>query len=152
MIQRIETLQIVDVLNHGVANQERIAIYVKETCDLSDYLLILTLPTPEGGIVPVKDHMLWFGQGIVAPGDWVFVYTAAGATTILPNPTPPPPGSPPQRLINLHWGKNHTLFQNRALNPMLIEIGGTAILPPPAPAYQGGGLEGLSSITQPRLF
>ncbi|MHC8330224.1 hypothetical protein [Pseudomonas sp. LB1P83] len=151
MIKPIETLQIVDVQNPGIPNQERIAIYVHKFCNLAEYCLILTLPTPEGGSVPVKDHMLWFGQGMVQPGDWIFVYTAVGSTTILPNPAPQLPGAVPRRFINLHWGKNHTIFQNRALSPMLIEIGGTGILIPPAPAYQGG-LEGLSSVTQPRLF
>ena len=151
MIKRIETLEIVDVQHHGVPNDERIAIYVHKSCNLADYCLILTFPTPEGGSVPVKDHMLWFGQGMVQSGDWIFVYTAAGATTILPNPAPQPPGTVPLRIINMHWGKNHTIFQNRALCPMLIEIAGTGMMIPPAPAYQGG-LEGLSGITQPRLF
>lgn len=148
MIQRIDTLQIADVQNHGIPNQERIAIYAHKSCDLSEYCLILTLPTPEGGSVPVKDHMLWFGQGWVQPGDWIFVYTAAGSTTILPNPSPQLPGVAPRRFINIHWGKNHTIFQNRALSPMLIQISGTATLLPPAPAYQGN----LSSALQPRLY
>lgn len=151
MTKPIETLQIMDVQNHGVPNQERIAIYAHKFCNLADYCLILTLPTPEGGIVPVKDHMLWFGQGYVSTGDWIFVYTAVGSTTILPNPAPQPAGSVPRRFINIHWGKHHTIFQNRALSPMLIEIGATGVLLPQAPAYQGG-LEGLGGITQPRLF
>lgn len=150
MMQPIDTLQILDVQNHGIPNQERIAIYVHKACNLAEYCLILTLPTPEGRSVPVKDHMLWFGQGWVSPGDWIFVYTAVGSTTIIPKPNPTPqfPGTPPRRYINLHWGKNHTVFQNRALSPMLIRIGGTGILLQPAPAYQGG----LSNLMQPRLF
>ncbi|WP_084297198.1 hypothetical protein [Pseudomonas sp. URIL14HWK12:I5] len=149
MIQPIDTLRIMDVQNHGVANQERIAIFVQKMCDLAEYCLILTLPTPEGGAVPVKDHMLWFGQGVVNPGDWIFVYTAAGSTTILPNLTNQPlPGFPPLRYINMHWGKDHTVFQNRALSPMLIRIGGTGTLLPPAPTYQGN----VNSAAQPRLF
>ncbi|WP_339433553.1 hypothetical protein [Pseudomonas sp. EA_65y_Pfl2_P78] len=151
MTKHIDTLQIVDVQNHGIPNNERIAIYVHKPCNLAEYCLILTLPTPEGGTVPVKDHMLWFGQGWVQPGDWIFVYTAVGSTTITPNPAPQPPEVAPRRFINIHWGKNHTIFQNRALSPMLIEIGGTGVLPPPEPAYQGG-LLGLSSVTQQRLF
>lgn len=151
MIKRIETLEIVDVQCHGIPNEERIAIYVHKSCNLADYCLILTFPTPEGGSVPVKDHLLWFGQGIVQSGDWIFVYTAAGITTIEPNPAPQPKGAIPQRIINMHWGKNHTLFQNRALSPMLIEIGGTGMMVPPAPAYQGG-LEGLDSVMQNRLL
>lgn len=148
MILAIEALQIMDVQYPGVANQERIPIYVRQHCDLGEYCLILALPAPEGGSIPVKDHLLWFGNGMVNPGDWIFVYTAAGSTTIVPNPNEANKGAFPLRFINMHWGKEHTIFQNRGISPMLIRIGGTGIVAPQAPAYQGA----LNSPSNPRLF
>lgn len=136
-MQKIDALQILSVQDHGVANQERIVIYARQMCDLSEYCLILALPTPDGGLIPVKDHMLWFGQGWVAAGDCVSVFTGSGSTTIHTLDSNPVPGAVPARLINMHWGKQHTIFQNRALTPMLIRVAGTATLAPEAPAFQG---------------
>lgn len=132
----IDALQIAEVQFHGVANHERIAIYVHKYCEIGEYCLMLRMPTADGTSVPVKDHMLWFGTGIVNPGDWIFVYTGAGATTILPGQFVA--GSVIQpRIISLHWGKDHTIFQNRALSPVLVKIGAVSGLPQAIPAYQG---------------
>ncbi|MFG0925469.1 hypothetical protein ACF8SB_07195 [Pseudomonas sp. CJQ_8] len=136
-IETITSLQVVEVQNHGMANQERVAIYVHQHCNLVEYCLMLSLPTPEGGVAPIKDHMLWFGPGWVNPGDWIMVYTATGMTTI--NPGPATASGAQYRIINLHWGKNHTIFQNRALSPMLVRLNGISCPPQALPAYQGNG-------------
>lgn len=136
IIPLIQDLQIAEVQFHGIPNQERIAIYVHKYCSLGEYCLMLSMPSVEGVPLPVKDQMLWFGTGFVNPGDWIFVYTAAGNTTILPGQLTA--GSTLQpRIISLHWGKDHTIFQNRALNPMLVKIGAVGGPPQPMPAYQG---------------
>ncbi|MBY8930594.1 hypothetical protein J1G34_16255 [Pseudomonas sp. Wu6] len=133
----ITSLQIVEVMDHGVPNLERIAIYVTESCDLSEYCLLIGLPALDGTTTPIKDHMLWFGHGFANVGDWVMIYTASGSTTIIPNGLPSAGTSIQPRVINIHWGKNHTVFQNRAIIPMLIKIQSLAVPTPPAPAYQG---------------
>lgn len=143
----IESLQIVDVLDHGVPNLERIAIFVKEPCDLSEYCLLLGFPAVDGTTTPIRDHMLWFGHGYVNAGDWVIVYTATGSTTITPNGAMKAGTSIQPRVINIHWGKNHTVFQNRAVTPMLIRLNAVGVPTPPAPAYQGP-----SDSLQPRLY
>lgn len=135
-IETLNTLQVVEVQNAGFPNLERVAIYVHQFCNLVEYCLMLSMPTPDGGEVPVKDHMLWFGPGWVNPGDWIMVYTASGTTTINPN-SPVAGGSIQPRVINLHWGKEHTLFQNRALTPMLVRLNGVSRPPQAQPAYQG---------------
>jgi hypothetical protein len=146
-IGTIENLQIVDVFDHGVPNLERIAIYVKAPCDLGEYCLFLGLPSVDGTTSPIRDHMLWFGHGFVNVGDWVLVYTASGTTTVVPNGLPKAGTSIQPRVISVHWGKNHTVFQNRALTPMLIRINGMAVPATPAPAYQGP-----TNFHQPRLL
>lgn len=135
-IEIIESLTLVDVLDHGKPNLERVSIYVQQPCDLSAYCLFLTMPEPLGPVAPVRDHMLWFGNGLVNTGDWIFVYTASGSTTIT-NGAMTAGSSIQPRIINIHWGKEHTVFQNRAVSPLLIRIGALAALPPPPPAYQG---------------
>jgi len=136
-IEAITCLQIVEVQSPGVANHERVAIYVHQPCNLGEYCLMLSLPTPEGGAIPVKDHMLWFGPGWVNPGDWLMVYTASGVTTINPGGGVTAGGTIQPRVINLHWGKDHTIFQNRALSPLLVRLGAVGTPPQSVPAYQG---------------
>lgn len=141
-IETLTTLQVVEVQHAGMPNLERVAIYVHQFCNLVEYCLMLSMPTPDGGSIPVKDHMLWFGPGWVNPGDWIMVYTASGTTTINPVNQLLAGSSIQPRVINLHWGKDHTLFQNRALSPLLVRLNGVSGPPQAQPAYQGnkGGL------------
>ena len=135
-MELIETLEIIDVFDHGKPNLERIAIFVHHTCDLSEYCLALGMPAFSGTTTPVRDHLLWFGHGFVNRGDWIIVYTASGSTTIAPANMVAGSSIQP-RVISLHWGKEHTIFQNRAVMPLLMRLSGIATLNPPAPAYQG---------------
>lgn len=145
-IERVECLKIVQVADHGVPNQEHIAISVKAPCDLSDFCLMIGLAGLEGHATPVKDHLLWFGYGLVNPGDWIIVFTAAGSTRI--TPAAPTLGSPPgARIIAIHWGKEHTIFQNRSLVPIIVQIKAIGLEAPPVPQYQG-----LSKEEPRRLF
>lgn len=134
-MERVESLQIIHVASHGLPNEEHIAISVEEYCDLSEYCLFIGLGGLEGQATPVKDHMLWFGYGEANPGDWIIVYTAAGSTRITPLVgKDDPPGA---RLIVIHWGKEHTVFQNRSLVPIIVRIGGIGLQNPPKPQFQG---------------
>jgi hypothetical protein len=142
----VDSLRLVDVLDHGKPNLERVAIYVEKPCELSEYCLFLTMSVSSEPVAPIRDHMLWFGSGSVNPGDWIFVYTASGSTTITPNPQARY-GGPTPNIINIHWGKDHTVFQNRSVNPVLVKISAIAAMAPPAPVYQGN-----PSISQPRLY
>ncbi|QQD53758.1 hypothetical protein MHB_0027105 [Pseudomonas fluorescens BBc6R8] len=130
-IEQVNSLKIIHVDEAGIPNEEHIAIKVLEHCELSEYCLIIGLAGLDGRATPVKDHMLWFGYGAVAPDDWIIVYTASGTTRITPTS---PPGS---RVIAIHWGKEHTIFQNRSLVPMIIRIGAVGMEEPPEPQYQG---------------
>jgi len=122
-------LTIFDVLDPGQPNLERVAIYVTEECDLGNYCLGLAHRNFDGTSTPVRDQVFWFGSGYVQAEDWIFVYTAAGTLHIEKNPSG-------NSHFHVHWGKDHTIFQNRALVPMLIEINATAIPPLPQPVPQ----------------
>ncbi len=135
-IVQVKSLEIIQVGNHGVPNHEHIAIYVEEHCDLSEFCILVGLAGLDGYATPVKDHMLWFGHELVNPGDWILVYTAAGSTRISPTPADmkAPPGA---RVISIHWGKDHTIFQNRSLVPMIVQIAAIGLEEQPAPQFQG---------------
>lgn len=134
-IESVESLKIIQVAKHGIPNEEHIAIAVDEHCDLSEYCLFIGLAGLEGQATPVKDHMLWFGYGEASPGDWIIVYTASGSTRITPlEGENEVPGA---RVIAIHWGKEHTVFQNRSLVPVIVRIGGIGLQNPPKPQFQG---------------
>lgn len=135
-IGAIESLEIFEVYDHGVPNQERIAISVKDYCDLSEICVLLASRNHDGTTVPIRDHLLWLGHGYACPGDWIIVYTASGVTTVSEFGEPLPSGYHP-RVFAIHWGKDHTVFQNRAVVPMLMQISAVAVPTPPAPQFQG---------------
>jgi len=112
----IEELKIVGVFDHGVPNMERVVLIANESIDLGNYGLMLGIRAHEGQAYPLRDNFLWFGSGWVQKGDWLFVYTAPGEpkTTNLPNQT--------EKLYSIHWGKDKTVFQNKALIPILIRM------------------------------
>lgn len=134
--EQIDSLQVFDVYDPGVPNKERFGIQVREFCDLSKICVVVASQNYDGSNVPLRDHLLWLGHGVAYPGDWIVVYTAAGKTTVAPWGEPLSNGYQP-RVFSVHWGKDHTIFQNRGLVPMILEIAGSSVPAPPEPQYQG---------------
>lgn len=135
-MDQMDSLQVFDVYDPGVPNQERFGIRVREYCDLSKICVVVASQNFDGTKVLVRDHLLWLGHGVAYPGDWIVVYTAAGKTTVAPWGDPLPNGYQP-RVFSVHWGKDHTIFQNRGLVPMLLEIAATTAPEAQEPQYQG---------------
>ncbi|AMC34550.1 hypothetical protein [Janthinobacterium sp. B9-8] len=127
----IDELKIVGVFDHGIPNMERVVLQANESIDLGNYGLIIGIRGHEGQAFPLRDNFLWFGNGWLNKGDWLFVYTAPGTskTTDLPNQK--------EKLYSVHWGKDQTLFQHKELIPLLIRMDaiqvpiGINALPPP---------------------
>lgn len=135
IIYSIDELQLVGVFDPGVANLERIVLRVAERIDLGHYGLMLGVRGTEGAAFPLRDNLLWFGNGWVNKDDWLFVYTAPGEgrVTNLPNAD--------SKLFSIHWGKKQTVFQNRDLLPILFRMDGVQVLTglPSLPGGQGAG-------------
>lgn len=112
----INELKIVGVFDHGIPNMERVVLIANETVDLGNYGLILGIRGQEGQAFPLRDNFLWFGNGWIQKGDWLFVYTARGEPrmTELPNQR--------EKLYSIHWGKDQTVFQHKELIPLLIRM------------------------------
>lgn len=127
----INELMIVGIYDHGVPNMERVVLLAKEPIDLGNYALIAGIRGQEGQAFPLRDNFLWFGNGWLQKGDWLFVYTAPGEPkmTQLPNQS--------EKLYSIHWGKTQTIFQHKELIPLLIRMDalqvpvGANALPPP---------------------
>ncbi len=118
-------LRIAEVLEAGTPNRERIAIEALAPCDLSGYCVLIGLLHLDGTASPIKDNMLWFGHGAIAQGDWIFVYTGPGQTTVTPIV------NSPNKLYSIFWGKDKTVFQNRAITPMICQLNVASLLAQP---------------------
>ena len=112
----VTELTIIGVYERGIANQERIVIFVNENLNLGQYGLMIGVRSVRNTAFPIRDNLLWFGDGLVNKGDWIFVYTGPGEpkTTTLPNTT--------GTLYSIHWGRDKTILNHQDLVPMLFRV------------------------------
>jgi hypothetical protein len=126
----IAELQMFGVYDSGLANLERVVIRVLQQVNLGNFGLMLGIRGHNGSAIPIRDNLLWFGHGVVEANDWLFVYTAAGETTVTEVP------STNERIISLHWGKPATIFNGPEFLPILFRLDGVQ-LPPVPPSLPG---------------
>jgi hypothetical protein len=127
LIPTITEIRLVDVLERGVPNKERIALKVEATIDIGSYALVLGVRAPGGAfITPIPDSMFWFGSATVNANDWIFVYTGSGT------PSKVPPAGDVGNVYIIHWGRPHTVFHDPQIVPALWRISGLLFPPPPA--------------------
>ena len=116
IVQDITELTIVGVHDRGVPNQERIVISVNQPINLGQYGIMIGVKGATGAGFPIKDNLLWFGDGVVYQGDWLFIYTGPGQpkASELPNST--------SKLYSIHWGRQTTILHDKELLPILFRV------------------------------
>lgn len=126
MLDLIDEITILDVIDRGVANMERIALRINANVNMGQYGLMIGVRSQDGAAWPLADNFYWFGEGLVVPGDWIFVYTGPGQPRKekLPNVE--------QHIYSVHWGRKNTVFVNRNLAPILFRM--DAVMVPPLSA------------------
>jgi hypothetical protein len=109
-------LELVAVVGRGVPNEERVCLKVRRRVNLTGYLLIVGVSIQERDVLPLNDHLMWFGSRIVEAGSWVLIYTGAGTelVTFMRDTKAP--------VLALHWGKQFTVFQNNDVVPCLLRL------------------------------
>lgn len=112
----ISELIVSGVYDRGTPNQERVVLYANQTVNLGQYGLMVGVRAAGNSAFPVRDNLLWFGDGLVNKGDWIFVYTGPGEprATTLPNTE--------ERLYSIHWGRDKTIFHHPDLVPILFRV------------------------------
>lgn len=116
IVSSIIELNVRGVFDRGHPNLERIAIYVNSPLNIGQYGIMIGIKGDAGSAFPIKDHMFWFGDGYLSAGDWIFIYTGAGSTSIS---NIPGGGS---KLYSVHWGKPATLFHAAEIVPILFKV------------------------------
>jgi len=116
IVDLITELTIIGVFDRGIPNQERIVLLPNQDLNLGQYGLMIGVRGQASMAFPIRDNMLWFGDGLVNKGDWIFVYTGPGEakTTMLPNNQ--------ERLYSIHWGRKETILHHPDLVPILFRV------------------------------
>ena len=110
----LDSLRIMDVIDRGTPNQERVPILVDKETELGNYWLGIGIRQTDNQIYPINDNMMWLGNGFVTQGDWLFVYTGLGSprTNNVPNQS--------NHIFSMHWGRDQTLFSSPEIFPYLL--------------------------------
>jgi hypothetical protein len=116
IVGEIVELKILDVYDRGVPNRERIAVFANQAVDMGQFGLMIGVRGSGGSAVPIRDNLLWFGDGILDTGDVILVYTGPGEPRVstLPNNR--------QKLITVHWGRLKVLFSDQNFVPILFRV------------------------------
>ncbi|QNK67836.1 hypothetical protein [Variovorax sp. PAMC26660] len=132
-------LSLTGVFDRGIPNAERIVIRVNEHVDMASYVLMQGLANGGGGAVPIRDAMFWFGNGLLEPNDWIFVYTAAGEPRSLDLPLNDGSNGT-HKLVMLHWSRTQTMFHAPNMVPILARIDALLTNLPALPPVPGLGV------------
>lgn len=126
IVADIFELTIVGVYDRGVPNRERIVLAANQQVNMGQYGLMIGIRGPEATAVPIRDNLLWFGDGLVNKGDLIFAYTGPGAPRVTPVP------NNPERLITVHWGRSTVFLGDENLVPILFRVD-AVMIPTDAP-------------------
>ncbi len=100
----------------GIPNQERIVLRTQSHLNLACYGLLLTSIQANGLATPFQDQFFWFGETVLDPYTWVFVYTGMGVPrmtkTLEKN----------EAAYVIHWNRSGVIFTQSSIQPTLIRI------------------------------
>ena len=121
LLPLLPELPIIAVADRGVPNMERIILRPAEAIELARYGLCLAVAQPNGMVLPLTDNFFWFGDLVVQPPSWLFLYTGPGQRQI---------SSVPQTgelALSFHWGRPTTMLNDARLVPCVFRFDGIAI-------------------------
>ena len=114
-MEMIDALEILDVVDRGVPNTERVPIKVNMNFELGLQWLGIGIKRTDGRVFPLNDSLIWLGGGIVKTGDWLVIYTGKGVPTTTDFP------DRDSAIYSLHWNRSHTIFNSEAIVPYLMD-------------------------------
>jgi len=125
IVSNLTELTVMAILDRGVPNAECIAIHANERINLGQYGVMLGEYSQPNSAIPFRDHLFWFGDGLIEKGDWLFIYTGTGEprTTTAINGV--------NNIYTIFWGKQKTVFANTNIVPLLFRVDAVDIISPP---------------------
>lgn len=116
IVGEITELRVVGVFDRGVPNQERVVLQVNEVVNMGQFALLLGIRQQPATAIPIRDNLLWFGDGVLSRGDWIFVYTGPGEGRV--NELP----GTAEKLYTVHWGRTQTVLTSLEVVPVLVRV------------------------------
>ena len=116
IVSGITELYLFGVFERGIPNKERIVFRAMDIVSLGQYGIMLGVRTSSEFAVPIKDNLFWFGDGVIRPGDWLFVYTGPGRPQV--NEVP----NSDERMFTLHWDRKSVILKNENVVPILFRV------------------------------
>lgn len=110
-------IELIGVAMRGVPGEERIVLKTNNTVNLGEYLLLAGHRFVENDVLPIRDHLYWFGQHLVNAGYWVFIYTGAGGGPLWTQTK-----ETKEPAVVFYWGRQQTVFNNDRVVPCLIHM------------------------------
>lgn len=117
IVGNITQLRIHGVYDRGNPNRERIALRVFEPVNMGQFGILLGIRQQDGTAYPLQDNFFWFGDGFVAEGDWLFVFTGPGKPT-----KEALPGLAGKHIYSVHWGRSKTILSSAQILPVLFRV------------------------------
>ena len=108
-------IEIIQILDRGVANKERLWLKVLANTNLQYFIVFDTIYTAESTISNLQRHAYWFNAKEVKAGDYVVLYTGSGS----PSEQRKEDGSTTHFLF---WGLEKTIWNTKEGCAVLFEI------------------------------
>jgi hypothetical protein len=108
-------IQIVSIVDRGLANKERLHLNVLSEVNLNYYVVLSTIYVNPNSISTSPKQTYWFPSTLVKPGDQVILYSGFGT-----NNSVPAQGGTTNHFF--YWGQNNTLWGNHGECAVLLEL------------------------------
>lgn len=108
------SLKLLNVLERGVPNKERVVISVQRGVDLK-YFVLVDATQVTGGVIPGELSAFWFPTKQVKEGDSIVIYTGTGQASVAPQPD--------GKTVHFYfWGRPQTVFGEPSRAAVLFEV------------------------------
>jgi len=127
-------LSLIGVEDAGIPNKERVILRPTERVNLAEFGMLIGIQN-QGFTSPLNETFFWFGEILIDPPSWLFIYTGKGEFRESQMPTTG------EKAYVFHWGRPITAFNNPSIVPIIFRIGNVLVgnsrpalpYPPPSP-------------------
>lgn len=111
-------LQLIQIIDRGIPNKERLHLRVLEDANLSYYIVFATTYLSPQAISNLQRHAYWFAPKNVKAGDEVVLYTGSGS----PSESKIALGLPGRTAHFFFWGLPNTVWNVTGDCAVLLEL------------------------------
>jgi len=108
-------VEIINILDRGIEQQERLMLRVLGDTDLSHYVIFDTVYISGNSISSSPKNVYWFAPKKVKTGDYIILYAGTGTPTQSLN-------ADGTTNYLIYWGLNKTIWNNKEDCAVVLEI------------------------------